>query len=482
MLTKSLFMAAEGCPRRMWLRRHRPDLAPPDAAAQWRREAGVRVGELAREAFGPGVLIEGRDEEARAAETRRQAGAGAERLHEATFVADGLAARSDVLVREGSGWRIVEAKMAGSVKDYHVRDLAFQAHVAIASGWTIVGASVATLDRDYRLGDDGVIDPVALFALTDLTEGVQDNAAAVAAEAAGLLAVLQQPDQPEAPLGTHCAPCGFFSHCWKGRDTSLLTLPGLRHGRLAEFRSNGWESILDLPDEARLTPAQSRVRDVVRFHRPYIGEGLGEALAGIRFPARFIDFEAAMPELPLMPGHACYEPLPFQWSCHTLAESVAEPCHSAFLHDGQGDPRAEFVETLASAVGGEGSLLHWGSYEPQQLRALAARGVPGAAELAEEWARRAVDMLPLVKEHLYLEEFRGSYSIKAVLPALVPDLSYAGMEVADGEAAVRAYLRQRGLPLDDPERASLRSALEDYCQLDTLAMVRVFQALRALSA
>lgn len=481
MLTKSLFMAAEGCVRRMWLRRHRPDLAPRDPATRWRMEAGVRVGLLAREAFGPGFLVEGRDEAGRAQATQASAEAGEGRIFEATFVSDGLVARSDVLAREGAGWRIVEAKMAGSVKEAHERDLAFQAHVAARAGWPVVGVSVATLSREYRLAEDGVLDPSALFAVTDLTEPVMKRLTSVAEESARLAVALAEEAEPEPTLGTQCASCDFFSHCWAGRDPSLLTLPSLRRERLVEFWESGWESIRDLPDDAKLTPAQARVRDVVRFQKPYVGDGLAEALARIRYPALFVDFEAAMPELPLLPGHSCYEPLPFQWSCHRMESADADPVHTGFLHDGRGDPREEFVTTLAEAVQGAGSVVHWGNYEPQQLRALAARGVPGAAKLSEEWARRAEDLLPLVREHVYLEEFGGSYSIKAVLPALAPDLSYAGMEVADGEAAVRAYLRQREMRPDDPERARLRVALEDYCRLDTLAMVRVFRALWSLS-
>jgi hypothetical protein len=75
---------------------------------------------------------------------------------------------------------------------------------------------------------------------------------------------------------------------------------------------------------------------------------------------------------------------------------------------------------------------------------------------------------------------KGSYSQKAVLPVLVPDLSYEGMEVANGGMAMDAYARM--CACEDPaEIAGIRTALLEYCGLDTLGMVRILERLRGVT-
>ena len=92
---------------------------------------------------------------------------------------------------------------------------------------------------------------------------------------------------------------------------------------------------------------------------------------------------------------------------------------------------------------------------------------------------RLFDLLPVVREHVYHSAFAGSYSIKSVLPALVPEMSYEGMVVANGQQAGVAWESLVRESLDASERDKIRKALLDYCGQDTLAMVRLLDVLRA---
>jgi hypothetical protein len=87
-------------------------------------------------------------------------------------------------------------------------------------------------------------------------------------------------------------------------------------------------------------------------------------------------------------------------------------------------------------------------------------------------------LLPIVRNHVYHPAFAGSYSLKAVLPALVPELTYDGMAVANGQDAGLAWESLVRGGLDQSERESRRKALLDYCGQDTLALVRLLEALR----
>jgi len=74
--------------------------------------------------------------------------------------------------------------------------------------------------------------------------------------------------------------------------------------------------------------------------------------------------------------------------------------------------------------------------------------------------------------------FGGSFSLKAVLPALVPEMTYEGREVPNGQAAGLAWQTMIGGTMSEAERQAKRRALLDYCGQDTLALVRLLEALQ----
>jgi hypothetical protein len=88
-------------------------------------------------------------------------------------------------------------------------------------------------------------------------------------------------------------------------------------------------------------------------------------------------------------------------------------------------------------------------------------------------------LLPVVRNHVYHPRFGGSFSLKYVLPALVPDMTYEGMEVADGTDSGLAWESLLRGGLDQVERDRIRKALLDYCGQDTLAMLKLLDKLRA---
>jgi len=91
--------------------------------------------------------------------------------------------------------------------------------------------------------------------------------------------------------------------------------------------------------------------------------------------------------------------------------------------------------------------------------------------------RRLLDLLPVVRNCVYHPAFGGSYSLKAVLPALVQEMTYDGMEVADGQAAGRAWNSLMNGTVALSKRDALRTALLVYCRQDTLAMVKLLETL-----
>ena len=111
-----------------------------------------------------------------------------------------------------------------------------------------------------------------------------------------------------------------------------------------------------------------------------------------------------------------------------------------------------------------------------------AVALPEFAERLLALCDRTFDLLKLVRENYYHPEFHGSFSIKSVLPALVPDMSYGGLEIQDGSMAGIGFVRMIAPDTPISEKTRTKEALLAYCQRDTEAMVRVFDVLLAESS
>jgi hypothetical protein len=197
-------------------------------------------------------------------------------------------------------------------------------------------------------------------------------------------------------------------------------------------------------------------------------------MAGIPYPRHYLDFETISFVVPRWIGTRPFQQVPFQFSCHV--ESVpGEFAHHAFLDLSGASPLRSFVEALLQAVGTTGAVVVWNqSFEAGRIRELAEM-FPQHAEALNSIIKRMVDLLPIYREHYYHPAMMGSWSIKAVLPTIAPDLDYANLEVGDGGAAQEAYLRAISPDASDSERETLRQALLKYCERDTWAMVRLAQ-------
>ncbi len=230
----------------------------------------------------------------------------------------------------------------------------------------------------------------------------------------------------------------------------------------------------------RLTDGQVRIRDTLRSGELYVSTGLAAALEGTGPPACYLDFETANPAIPLYSGTRPYQTVPFQWSLHRVDEDL-QVTHRAFLAEGADDPRRAFCESLLEVLPSDGTPVHvYSHFEATQLGGL-INEFPDLAPGLTEIRDRLLDLLPVVRQHVYHPEFGCSFSIKAVAPALVPDLRWDDLgAISEGSAAAAVWPSLVCGKLGEAEAASLRTALRSYCERDTLALVEVHRALREL--
>ena len=480
MLSKSHVLTGLQCLKRLHLETHASELAePPDPRAEGMRALGTEVGVIARRRFPGGVLVQGPHEEAVRATRALLADASVPAIYEAAFERDGVAVRVDALTRAGRGWDLVEVKSGTRIRRHHELDLAIQLRV-VEGSVPVARAYLMHLEREYVF-DGGPCDFAALFTLRDCTPRARTLAPALAERLPAVREALAGLDPPEVATGDQCRVpyrCPFFAHCHAGGpEHPLRELPRLSVPQLAWLEGRGIVDLRDVPDDLpRLSPRQKRVRDVVRAGTPFRDPAVAQALAAVVFPAHFLDFETASTPIPAYAGTRPFEAIPFQWSDHVVdgGEIIA---HHEFLHRGGSDPRRAVATSLLEVARDAGSIVAYSGYEADVLAALAS-ALPDLSEALHALRARIVDLLPIVRAHYYHPRLRGSFSIKAVLPAMVPGASYDDLEIREGFMAMRARAEMIDPDTPPARREELARQLLAYCGADTAAMVALYRALR----
>ena len=476
-LSKSHLMAYRQCPRRLWLQIHRPELAVEPSDQTERLAVGRQAGEIARQLHPGGTLINGDSISEALVETRQVLADGTTPVFEGTLEAHGALVRVDLLLPEPDGYRLVEVKSSGSVKDYHYPDLAIQAWVAGAAGVPLVRIELAHIDTSFVYPGGG--DYQGLFHHEDMGATIAALVKDVPDWIGAARKVLTGPD-PQTDPGGQCQnpfPCPFMEHCGPvAEDTGGYppekVLPNA--GKVPEtLRAAGYTDLRDVPEERLEKPMHRWVGRVTRTGEPELLPDAAAKLAGFGYPRAYLDFETLQHAIPIWEGVRPYAQIPFQWSCH-LEAADGTLTHREFLAEGDGDPRRGFAESLLEALdGNDGPIFVYNAaFERTRLKELAT-AFPEHADGLEALIDRIVDLHPITRANYYHPEMRGSWSLKAVLPAVAPDLSYEGLDVANGTAAQQAFAETLRPDTKPARCAELRRALLEYCRLDTLALVRL---------
>jgi hypothetical protein len=484
-LSKSRYLAGLQCHKRLYLDIHAPDLAsPPDAATQAVLDMGSAVGEMARRCFSGGRLVEAdyrHRQDALDQTARLIADPTVPAIFEAALLFERTLVRVDVLQRaqaadsEGPAWRLVEVKSSSRVKDLHLDDLAIQTYVATGAGLTLAGATLMHLNTQY-LYPGGEIDLTQLFTQCDVTQLVLARLKDVPARLMSMRTMLEATQPPAIEPGPHCHTpydCPYWDHCTREKPTRwVYHLPG-RKTTAQALIDQGVETIDDIPESVSLTVIQRRVKD----NREWIGPALADALASVQYPVHHLDFETFMPAVPRYPGTRPFQLIPVQWSNH-IEDVAGEVHHQDYLSETASDPREELTLRLLESLGDCGTICVYSQYERSVLEQLAEL-FPHHRSALQAVIKRLWDLLAVVQEHYYHPAFGGSYSIKSVLPAVVPALSYDDLEIGDGAVAAREYVRMVFEVTDWVERQRIADALRAYCARDTLGMVELRRELMA---
>lgn len=481
-ISKSDWLTAEKCVAMSWYGL-RAAPSPPPESELFRMKQGQEIGSFARHLYPEGHLIPQAIGQSSAEITSALLTDPATQvLFEATADSGPFVAKADIIERQNRGWHILEVKSSFSdtekIKDL-IDDLAYTVFVFQLSGVLVVKASLLLLSRSYRYGDG----PAKLFEVVDQTEKVLARSVEFNLAAKACTAELFSSAPPPAKLVSTCRECDAFStQCLGvGIEHSVLEIPKLHYKKLTRLSDAGIVNLASLPGDLGLNEIQQRAVNSATSGTLIVEKGLNGALQSITWPCHYLDFETVATVMPLYPGHGCHEQILTQFSIHHRDGIDAQPSHSEYLADAFKDCQRELAEALIAALAPQGSILVYSSFERTRITAL-QKLFPDLAGSLQAILERLVDLLPLISGYVYHPDFRGSFSIKQVLPVLVPDLSYQELAIRDGDMAITRFAQMARGEIPAKEIALTRLQLLHYCKLDTLAMVRLHEILLKLAA
>lgn len=485
-LSKSKIIAFRQCPKRLWLEVHRPDLREDSTSTQAVFAIGHQVGAVAKQIYDPsGTGVEVEIVKERLAEsfarTKELIKLHRHPIFEAGFKAADALAFADVMLPKGrsSGWKMVEVKSSTSVKDYHRDDVAVQTYIACSAGVSVEEVALACIDTAWTYPGEG--DYRGLLWETDLTAEALGRAAEAKSWVEEAQRVAARKTAPDITPGAQCCDpfeCGFCAFCNQGHpqpEYPLSWLPRLSSRAREKLAEAGIDDLRKAPDSL-LNDAQRRVKKHSITGTEYFDlKGAAKALRGLGFPAYFLDFETIQFAVPIWAGTRPYQQIPFQFSSHKL-DRAGNLTQRAFLDLSGGDPSKLFAHALIEACGQSGPVFVYNAgFESGRIQELAGR-FPALAKPLQSIRERIVDLLPVARDHYYHPSQQGSWSIKAVLPAAIPELSYESLDgVRDGGAAMAVFAEALNPTTTAERKTEIERQLLAYCGLDTLAMVRLWE-------
>jgi hypothetical protein len=478
----------------LWLKKYQPERLPqPDANLQAIFDTGHRFEAYAEQLFNGAVKLGFTGYEqylSLPAKTQALLDQYTPVILQGRLEVDGLTCIFDVLERVDEHiLNLIEIKSSTKAKSEHFYDLAFQALILERSGWQINEISVLHVNNDYVR--QGEIDPAQLTGRTEVTEEVKALLPATKELVEQAWAVVKREQVPSfSPTLVNqvgVKDVGWFKD-WLGiykdlhpdlDSSSIYHLAGLNSKLLSELDEQGIELLADIPMATKLNSKQvAQIQATCSGERLINQPAIKEFLQSLQYPLYFFDYETLSSAIPFFDGMKPYQDYPFQYSLHVLRAPDAKLEHLEYLHSTNSNPMPELIAKLKSDLGEQGSILAWNKVYEEKCNNTMAELYPEEAEFLQQVNERLVDLM-LVFQQLYFvdKDFKGSASLKSVLPVLAPDCSYSDLNVSDGLLARRLWTNTILLSQNEAEKEAILKDLSAYCTLDTFGMVRIFEEL-----
>jgi hypothetical protein len=489
-ITKTDYLEYTFCRKNLWLKKYKPEIFENLKLSDFEKkiiEEGNIADKEARHLFPEGKLIDSQGRYA-ITETNKYIRNKEGVIFQATFFEDDFYIRADILVYNSKvkAYELYEVKASNDIKrknpNNYINDLAFQKNVIEKSGIEIYKSGVIHLNRNYR--KQGRIDYNKLFVITNISDEIKEAQEKVQQEMKDIKRYLNMPEEKSC----ECLYRGRSKQCTSFKysnpevpDYSIHDINRIGSNKkllydLADKRIFKLEDI-DRPD--KLTGAKKAQYEAYMSKKPIIdSDAIAKILSKLKFPLQFFDYEGFISAIPVFDNFGPYEQVPFQYSLHIMQEDGSIRHKEFIITETKGDTTFSLVKQMKKDIDPSKSTIVWHmDYEKNRNKKL-AKLHPEYKDFLEEMNDNIFDLKTIFSNNYYVDHrFKGSASIKNVLPILIPELNYNSLNIRKGDQASERWEKMIHQDTNKEEKEKIKEDLLEYCKLDTWAMVRIYKYL-----
>ena len=487
-LSKSRYCRGLQCKKMLWLEQNKPD-EKDELNNEQVLEQGNAVHEVAKYLFGSHINIEFSENLNQMVKDTYITLESYKDviITEASFNYDNNFCSVDILKKTGEKYEIYEVKSSTELKDIYIFDASYQYYVLTNLGFNITKCNIIVINNKYkRIGN---IELDKLFIKEDITNDVINLQATVKEKIKEINEYMKKENEPIDDIDIKCFkpyPCPFFKYCTKHiPNNNVFDIANMHNSKKIKLYQEGIYTYHDLLDSDINDKQKQQIEYELYDKEDYIDkEKIKEFLNTLSYPLYFLDFETYQMPIPLYDGICPYEQIPFQYSLHYLEREDGELKHKEFLAEPNTDPRRTLAKQLIKDIPKDTCVLSYNmSFEKSVINKLSLMYPDLSEHLMNIHSNIKDLMIPFKNREYYNKDMHGSYSIKYVLPALFPNdetLNYKNLElVHNGTEAMNTFKDLSNL--DGEEQEYTKNRLLKYCELDTYAMVKIYEKLKEIS-
>ena len=490
MINKSKYCGFCQCPKSVWLKNNKPEEFVSDQSVIERVSNSNEICDMQRGYFGDYIdvteCVTEYDISLLVSKTTELIDAGTKVICKGSFLYDDAYCTVDILRKEDKGYSIYKSKSSTTPNHHsYIVEISYQKYILEKCGIDVVSTNVINVNTGYTFS--GELDTNQLFKVTNVDELVAEEIVNVEDNISKLKEILEMTTEPNIELNTGCHspyPCGFWKYCAKRLPTpSVFDLYGTSIQKKIEYYSKDIVTFEDIRNSGEdLGFIQNmQVEHTLNNSPTYIDtKGVKEFLDKLWYPIYFLDFETTQPALPQYKRSRPYQPIPFQYSLHYIEEKGGKVKHKEYIANPNKDPRRQIAKRLCRDIPGDACVLAFNKFFERGRIIDLAKLYPMYRDKLNVIAYNIKDLIdPFNAGFVYNKDMGNSMSIKSILPALYPNdpsLNYDNLVgVQNGNEAMMIYPKMK--TMSHRERRQTKKSLLEYCKLDTLAMVKIYEYL-----
>ena len=483
-LSKSKYCRAIQCNKMLWLDKNKPE-EREKLDKQAVLDNGTKVGELAKQLFGKYTNIEYNEDLSKMIYNTEEALKKFPNIiTEASFEYKNNFCSTDILKNNGKTIEIYEVKSSTEIRDIYLYDISYQFYILKNLGYKVIKASIVYINNQYIR--HGKLNLQQLFNIEDVTDIVQEKQEEIEIKIQEINEYMKQEFEPEQEIGMQCFKpyqCQFWKYCTKHLpEHNVFQIRKMRKDKAIKLYYEGKADFKDLLKEEINWKYKQQIEFEEFNYEPYIDkQKIREFMKNLYYPIYFLDFETMQQVIPEFDNSKPYQQIPFQYSLHYIEKEDGELLHKEFLAESGIDPRRKLAEQLIKDIPKDVCVTAYNMmFEKGRIKEL-AEIFPDLSEHLMNIHEHIQDlMIPFSERMYYCKDMQGSYSIKYVLPALFPndpELNYHNLPlIHNGGEAMNIFPKIKDMSKEEQEKA--RYGLLKYCELDTYAMVKVWEKLK----